>query len=374
MIFPSIVWRNLWRRRTRTLLTVAGVAVGVAAGVAMAGIAWGFQANYDRVYRARDADVVVTRRTQRKPLPSLFDQTCAAELAAMPGIQNVASMLWDMQSLDESPPLIVYGWEPGSFLWDHLTVRSGRMDNATDGVDCVYLGGICAEVLQKKVGEVVHLESRALRVAAVFESNALVENGAAILPLSVLQSTMGCTGKVNFLNVRLAPNVSQTQFEAMRKTFEGRFRGLRVFRAGEMARSSMGLQVAKAMSLATSAIALLAGTLGLTNTLLMSVFERTSEIGLLMAVGWRRRRVVALIMIESLMLSVAGAVVGIAGGIGVVRIMERMAFMTGKIEGAFSPSLIGVAFAIALVLGFLGGLYPAARAASMQPCAALRKE
>jgi putative ABC transport system permease protein len=374
MSFFFIIWNNLWRRRTRSLLTVAGVAVGVAAGVAMAAIAWGFQDSLERVYTARGADLIVTRMTNRKPLPTPFEQTCAKDVAAMPGVHAVAAVAWDMLSIDEAPALAAYGWEPGSFLWEHLTLQAGEFKDIKDSGDWIYLGEMCAEMLKKKVGDTVQIESRTLRVAGIFQSSATVENAAPILPLTVLQSILGTEGKVNFLNVRLTPNETPNQVEKLRQTIQSRYRGLKIFRVGEVAQNNIGIQTAKAMSLATSAIALLISTLGMMNTLLMSVFERTSEIGLLMAVGWRRSRVVAMILLESLMLSMTGAVAGISVAIIGVRCMQKMEFMQGKIEGEFSLGLIGVALGITAVLGILGGLYPAARAASMQPHTALRSE
>jgi putative ABC transport system permease protein len=376
MTLGLLIWKNLWRRRTRSLLTVAGVAVGVASGVAMAGIAKGYEQSLARVYAARGADLIITRLSNHKRVPTTyFEQARASDIAALPGVQAVAGVVWVMLNVEEeSIPVLVEGWEPGSFLWDHLKLRAGSVTNGPGDADCIYLGVMCAEMLKKKVGDTVRMESRALRVAGIFESNSMFENGSTLLPLPLLQSILGNEGKINFLNVRLAPEITAGQVDKLRQTIQGRFRGLKAFQAEEIAQNSIGLQAAKAMCLAATSIALLIGALGMMNTLLMSVFERTSEIGLLMAVGWRRRRVVAMILLESVILSLAGAAGGVLTGIIGVRIMQTMGFMQGRIAGEFSLGLIGTAFAVAALLGMLGGIYPAARAASMSPSAALRSE
>lgn len=374
MSFFLIIWRNLWRRRTRSLLTAAGVAVGVAAGVAMAALAWGFQGSVDRTYTARGTDMVVARITSHNPMPTVFGQECAPEVAVLPGVRAVAKADWEYLAIDGGPSTVVYGWEPGSYLWEHLSLKEGAVGTGAEVGSSIYLGALCAEMLGKKLGDTVRIEQRELRVAGIFQSEALLENGAAILPLGVFQSILGRDGKVKHLNLRLQPGLTAEQFEELRQTIQRRFRGLKAFHSGEVARNSTGVQIAKAMSLATSLIALLIGTLGMMNTLLMSVFERISEIGLLMAVGWRRRRVLAMILLESLVLSLAGAVIGVTVGVVGVRALQTMEFMRGRFEGEFSLGLIGAAFAIATGLGILGGLYPAARAASMQPQAALRSE
>lgn len=372
MSFLFVILSNLWRRPIRSILTTMGVSVGVASGVAMAGISWGFQRSLERVYAARGADVIISRLTDRKPLPTPFDQKRVEDLRSIPGVHDVAGMLWDTLGIEQVPAMPVYGWETGSFLWEHLNLQAGQLPTDTEVDDGVYLGAISAGALDKKVGDTLLIESRTLRVKGIYESEAMIENGSAIMPLPILQSILDSEGKINFINVRLSPDLTENQFETLRQTIQSRFRGLKVFRAGEMAQNSLGIRTAKAMSYATTGIALLIGTLGMMNTLLTSVFERTSDIGLLMAVGWRRRRVMAMILFESLILSIAGAVAGISSAIVGVKIMQKMDFMQGMIEGEFSPRLIVTALVISSGLGILGGVYPAARAAALQPSAALR--
>jgi len=372
----TVIYRNLWSRRARSLLTAAGVAIGVAAGVGMAAIAWGFQASLERTNAARGADVIVTRLTKRRPSPTPFEQARANDLAAMPGVRAVAGMVWELLTIENTPSIVVYGWEPGSFLWDHLSPRAGQFKTTAEagGEEDVYLGVMCAEVLRKKVGDIVQIESRTLRVAGIFESAAMIENGAAILPLPILQTILGSEGKVNFLNVRLAPNATAEQFEHLRDTIQARFRGLRVFRGDEIGQNTIETQAAKAMSVATLMIALVIGTLGVMNTMLMSVFERKCEIGLLMAVGWRYGRILAMILLESLTLCLFGAVAGVVLGVAGVRTLQNLDSLRDKIEAQFGLGLVSGAVVFAVVLGILGGVYPALRALAVQPLEALRSE
>jgi putative ABC transport system permease protein len=364
----------MWRRPTRSLLTVLGVGVGVAAGVSMAGIAWGFQRGVDRTFDVRGTDMVVTRMTKRNPMPSVFDEDCASEIALLSGVLAVAKADWEYMTIDDEKSAVVFGWETGSYLWDHISMSEGEIQSGEDAKTSIYLGVLCAEMLGKNTGDLVRIDKLELRVAGIFHSDSLVENSAGVLPLEVFQLANGKQGKVKHLNLRLAPEITKDEVEGLRHSIEAKFRGLRALHAGELAQKSTGVQMAKAMSIATASIALLVGTLGMMNTLLMSVFERTAEIGLLMAVGWSRMRVMALVLFESITLSMCGAVFGIIAGIGAVRIMEKMEFMNGKIEGDFSPTLIGTVLIIVAALGILGGLYPASRAASMTPHKALRAE
>jgi putative ABC transport system permease protein len=127
-----------------------------------------------------------------------------------------------------------------------------------------------------------------------------------------------------------------------------------------------------AMSLGVSALSLAIGTLGVMNTVLMSVAERKREIGLLMAVGWKRGRIVALILSEAVVLSslggLAGAVVGLVG----VECLARFGPLRGKIQGDFSLDLVLGAVAIAAAFGLIGGLLPSLRAAGLRPSDTMR--
>ncbi len=379
MMYPSLVWRNLRCRPSRSLLTLAGVAVGVAAGVAMFGVARGFESDLLKKYAARDTQMIVTGATKKRPLPTLVDADIGDELGKLEGVTGVAGALYDIQSLEGSMAVGVLGWQPDTYLWNHLMIRPGQKPGGADGGDEVVLGRMAAAVLKKGVGDTLAFETetpvpRTFRVAGEFESAALSENASAIMSLERLQSLLDCPGKVNYFNLRLDPKMSPQQFENLRETIRSRYPDLNVLKADEIAGNNTGIRVARAMSTATSIIALLIGILGVMNSVLMSVFERSREIGLLMAVGWRVRRVVGMILMESLVLCVGGAVVGVAVAVAGVNAMQQMEFLRGKFSADFGADLIAAAFLVAAGAGLLGGLYPALLASRYQPCEALRHE
>jgi putative ABC transport system permease protein len=110
------------------------------------------------------------------------------------------------------------------------------------------------------------------------------------------------------------------------------------------------------------------------NAMLMSVFERTREIGTLRALGWRRRRVIGMIVRESLMLSFLSGLAGIAFGMGLGWLTTLEPTMGSFLKGEYPVTLLAQALGVALVLGGIGALYPAARAANLSPIEALRYE
>jgi putative ABC transport system permease protein len=148
----------------------------------------------------------------------------------------------------------------------------------------------------------------------------------------------------------------------------------KVLSSGELVSNNALVRISKAMSDATVLIAGLVGALVVFNTMLMSINERTKEVGILLALGWQRSTVAKLIITESVLITVGGGVMGIGAGLGMTTILEHLDLLRGKIEAVVSAPFLLAALALALLLGVVGGLYPAFKAARLLPAQALRYE
>jgi ABC-type antimicrobial peptide transport system permease subunit len=164
------------------------------------------------------------------------------------------------------------------------------------------------------------------------------------------------------------------QAEAMARQIEAAISEVAVSLSTEVTESIPEMQNMNVMVLAIGALAIVVGGIGMMNTVIMSVFERTREIGALRALGWRRRRVLTMVLKESIALGLLGAAAGTAASIVLSALMRQVPIWGEFLLVTFSPGLMLRVLLIAAVLGAVGGLYPAWRATKLSPVEALRYE
>lgn len=366
---------NLRCRRARSELTVSAIALGIAAVVALTGIAWGFEASWQKANDARGTDLIVTRTATESSMPSPFRaERIRDTLAGYPHVAQVVGLLSEMLSVGEgSPPVFVFGWAHRSYLWDHLRLVDGRWPQ-DDTEPAALVGTLAAELLHKTTGGTLEIEGQVFPIVGVFESSAVVENGAVLITLSQAQQVLDKPGKVNVLNLKLDDSATPADLDAIRSRVLKELPGFVAITSGELVAKNAMVRISKAMSDATILIAGMVGALVVFNTMLMSVAERTREIGILLAVGWQRRTVMRLVLAESTLLSLAGGLIGSLLGVAIATGLAHMDLMRGKIDPLFSAPFLAAALALALLLGIAGGLWPALKAARLRPAQALWHE
>ena len=154
----------------------------------------------------------------------------------------------------------------------------------------------------------------------------------------------------------------------------GRLVSLSAMPAKDFVKSSFQIKIAHAMAWITSAIAIIVGSIGVFNTMIMSVVERVREISILRAIGWKKSRVVRMILGEALILSLVGAALGIVGAVLLVHWLTNLPAVAGFIAGTIADVVLAQGGAVGLGRRLLGGAYPAWRATQLLPSEGLRHE
>lgn len=370
MSFLQVVFRGLWRRPVRTGLTVLGIAIGIAAVVALVGMSSGYEKSVSGQLDAIGIDVIVSNM-QGGIMPKAFDESVREQVAALPGVSEANATLMQMLSVEDAPMMVVYGREWGSFTWDQLRVLEGRLP-LDAGEPAVVLGKLAAEVLRKKPGDRLQIEAGDFEVVAIVDGQSVMENGSVNLALPLFQEASGYEGRANFINIRIDPALTAGEVDALCRQIEREHPGLRAVKASEVVGTSQGFQMARAMSWSTSLLALVVGILGVMNTMLMSVFERKHEIGILLALGWQRSRIMALILCESAAMGLLGGIVGVVLGALTLAALRLSPAVRGFLEPDLGPGLAVTAIFIAVGVGVLSGLYPAWRSSRLSPSVALQ--
>lgn len=374
MRFATLILRNLLERRARSALTVLGLAVALSAVVILTGVSANFRRSFLAMYRAKGVDLIVVRAGISNQLSSTLDQDLVARFRGTEGVAAAAASLMDTVSFDEAglAAVLANGWEVGTILFDSLRVLDGRALRPGEP-DAVMLGRVLALNLGKRVGDPVDILGRPFRVVGVFESDSLFENGGLVMPLPTLQEMMGRQGQVTGFVLR-ADRRDGAAVAALRRRVEADFPGVAALTAADYVAGDAQLNLARGMALATALVAVVVGSLGMLNTMMMAVLERTREIGALRALGWRRRRIIRMILAESVVLGAVGTLLGLAlGALGTFAV-TRLPTARGFIAPLPPADAFAVGGALGLLLSAVGGLYPASRAASLEPTAALRHD
>ncbi len=368
-----MIFKNLFRRKGRTILTLVGIAIGVAAIIALGSVAKGLRSGFSAMGQGSEADLVLSQAEGMSALISSLDEAVADGVRGLSGVANVDGMLYTNALFDETTYLIVFGYESDGFVIDRFRIIEGQSLAEARGVrgKPLILGKRAAQSMDVQVGETLRITGSAFRVVGIYETGSGLEDAAAVVPLREVQTLALQPHRVSILYVKLK---DPGEVDRVRTRIERRFPDLTVVTAAGFANQEQLFELLDAAAMAIAGLAVVIGGLVMANTLWMSVFERTREIGLLRSLGWRRWRVMRMILGEAVILALLGGLAG--SGLGVLSLVavSRSGSLLGMFGSELSPDLFARALVTVIALGLVGGAYPAWWASRLVPLKALQYE
>ena len=283
------------------------------------------------------------------------------------------SASWSRPSASTRPdPLFIeIGIQPADLAAFGVTVIAGR-PYAPDATDEVMLGWRAAEDRGLHVGDRFAANGTVNTVVGIYSTGVSYGDLGAMFPLPAIQAFNRVPGSVTLVFVKVAKGYSVAHVQADLSAAHPELTTIRT--AAQFGRADRNIVFLKAAVTGSTILALFIGAIIVANTMLLSLFERTREFGLLRAIGWARGRVVVLVVSESLLLALVGSGVGVGLSFAATTVLEALPALDGVLHSSFTAGAFFRGLLVGMGMAILGSLYPAVRAASLTPERALSHE
>ncbi len=363
-------FRNLWRRRDRTLLAAAGIGIGIAMPVMLGGLTAGMIRQVNGLAGSGSlGNITVMQRDVPNLLTSHIDERLARQIQAMPQVESVSPMVMGVMLTPELPMFAIQGLDPNGAAMDHYKLTAGQWGRRPNEI---VIGNKASESYDLNLGDTMTLYNSRYKVVGIYETGVAWEEVGGILALRESQRLLSSPRTVSFLFVNVKdPSLAEPVLNEINR----RFPETRASISSKFAQNTNTIATMQAIARSVGMLALIIGGIVIANTMIMSIYERTREIGTLQALGWPGKRILTQIMQESLLLCLLAALLGCFGGVLLLNGMADVPFAGNfMLRPAWEPPTFVSAVALTLILGLLGGFYPAWRASRLQPVEALRYE
>ncbi len=383
MRIRDIAIGNLRRRKAKALFVLAGLFIGVTTVVLLLSLVEAMKMDINHKLEMYGANILIVPKTENLSLTyggmSLggvsfeIEEIREGDLDRISSIRNagnvaaVGPMVLGPVTVDKQKILMAgVDFEAFQILRPWWSVK-GKLPEENE----VVMGGEAARVLGVTVGGKITINNKDLPVSGVLESTGSQDDGLIFAPLSLAQNVLGKKGRISMAEV--AALCSGCPIAEMVKQISDVLPGANVMAIQQVVKGRMEtLNHFQKFSYGVSGLVLLVGSLMVLVTMMASVRERTVEIGIFRAMGFRRSHVMKIILLEAAIISGVAGILGYAAGFSATKVLIPF-FAEG--HGAmvpFNPALAVGAFLLALSVGLVSSTYPALMASRLDPNEALR--
>jgi putative ABC transport system permease protein len=369
MSFLKFILKNPFRRKNSAVLAIVGIAIGIIVIVALGGITDGLVNTFEDTIHAGGADFQISGKETGDSAygTNTIDASWTDKIAGVEGVEDAYPIYVVLTSVGDDYMNTLIGIDPAGTTLADISMKEGRIFE--DNADEVILGEIYAEDNDYKVGDSIEIDGEDFEVVGIYETGDSNMAGGAFTSISRVDKLMDEEDSISNIYVKVEKGADvQTVADRIDEKYGDDI--TTITSVMEMEQMADMLNMLQASTWAISLLAIVVGGLGIINTMLMSVFERTREIGVLKAVGWSNRKILTMIVGESLVITIVSAIIGsLIGFLACTLLGPQMG-----IEPLFTPKIFIQAFSIAIVVGIVGGIYPALKAVRLPPTEALRYE
>ncbi|MDR2512900.1 MAG: ABC transporter permease [Puniceicoccales bacterium] len=399
-----IALREIRRNLTRAFLTVLGIIIGVAAVVTMVTLGQGTTEAIQAQISALGNNLLILRpgvgfgpQMAASGVPNFSEADAQAIARQVPGIAAVAPVCrMNMSTISEQDArtTAVVGTTPEYFDISRWIIEAGRNFNDTEllaGTPVCIIGATVQKELFKEgfrspIGQKIRIGSASCEVIGILHAKgqmgSMDQDDIIVVPLSTMQRRISGRTTVQdintiFISAQNAENTDMateginTLMHKRRNLSPNQKPNFSVIDARQFMKArSEATELMTMLLAAVASVSLLVGGIGIMNIMLVSVTERTREIGIRLAIGARAREVLLQFLVEAVVLSCAGGLLGIGTAIG---LCIGLAPVIG-VNFTFNPEINILAFIFSAIVGIIFGFAPARRAARLDPIEALRHE
>ena len=388
-----LAFSSLRANPLRAVLTILGIVIGVGAVVALTAIGGGSTKAVESRFNAFGTDTITIQASRFSSSSAGLTESDLKAVDDTPGVKRTVYTV-DTNATVVSGATTAYatvtGTFPGFKAINHLTVAAGtffsrfQVDNA---LPVAVLGSTTCENLSltplRALGQTVKIGGRPYTVVGVLESQGGIAfasvDDSIVVPLTAIEGTLvSYHPDISTIRVQATPDAVgtfssavETALRAERGLETGDQNDFQIVNASSIASAvSSSTKTLTGLMAAIAAISLVVGGIGVANVMLVTVRERTREIGVRRAVGATRRDIVMEFLVYAVVTSIIGGVLGLGLGIAA-------GFVGGSaldVAPAFSALTVTLALVVAAAVGILAGLGPAVQAAAVEPTMALRYE
>jgi putative ABC transport system permease protein len=380
----NISFGNIIRRKAKMLFLVLGLVIGISTVVTLLSITESMTKNIEERLNQFGANIVMVPKSENLSLNygginvggvsykvREFDQEQLLDIKTIKNSKNLSivapKVLGPVTVKDKNVLLmgVIFEKELALKTWWHKTGGTyPEKDNE------VILGSQVATLLGFKPGDTIHISGEPFQVATILKPTGASEDDAIIASLAASQKLLGKEGKLSM--VEISAFCQGCPISEMTLQIAEKFPNAKVTAMKQAVMSKMqSIDMFKSFSLGVSIIVILIGSLLVLVTMMGSVNERTREIGIFRAIGFRRGHVMQIILLEAMLLGIIGGILGFGIGNLIAYTIIPAVIKDGVFAG-INANLGIVSILMAVALSLLASLYPAFKASNMDPSEALR--